>query len=138
MSSEKNDQYWWDYESGLGGDHWWHLGTGGSLASVTFPNLGTKGEIRWTGAVEDGLSVHDFATKKDRKVANKMKRPDRPDNTGKYMYTEKDFFLLNAMCKAVASKDPSLIFSNLEESYKSHKLVFAAERSRLNGTIENV
>lgn len=49
-----------------------------------------------------------------------------------------DFFLLTSFLKAVANEDSSLISSGIKDSLRSHKLVFAAEKSRLNGTIEIV
>ena len=49
-----------------------------------------------------------------------------------------DFFLVTTFLKAVANQDPSLISSGIKDSLRSHKLVFAAEKSRINGTIESV
>ena len=49
-----------------------------------------------------------------------------------------DFFMVNAFTKAVASNDPSLISSGTIHSLRSHKLCFAAERSRINNSIETV
>ena len=43
-----------------------------------------------------------------------------------------DFGLMKAFISAVAANDPSLIKSGPQESLDSHRVVFAAERSRLN------
>ena len=47
-----------------------------------------------------------------------------------------DFFLMNAVTKAIAHHDHSLLSSNVLQSLTSHKVVFAAEKSRLEKTIE--
>ena len=49
-----------------------------------------------------------------------------------------DFFLMNSFTKAVASGDRSLIASGIVDSLRSHKLVFAAESSRLENRIKTV
>lgn len=46
--------------------------------------------------------------------------------------------LMQAFLAAVYSNDPSLILSGATESLESHLMVFAAERSRLSGGIEQV
>ena len=40
--------------------------------------------------------------------------------------------------EAVAKQDASLLTSSLEASVESHVMAFAAERSRLRGTVEEV
>ena len=40
--------------------------------------------------------------------------------------------------KAICYNDPSLVLTGIKDSLRSHKLVFAAERSRINGTIETI
>ena len=49
-----------------------------------------------------------------------------------------DFFLMNAVTKAIAHNDPSLLSSNVIQSLTSHKVVFAAEKSRLEKTVETI
>ena len=49
-----------------------------------------------------------------------------------------DFFLVSSFVKAVASNNPGLVFTGIKDSLRSHKLVFAAERSRVRSTIESV
>jgi hypothetical protein len=43
---------------------------------------------------------------------------------------------MDAFVAAVASGNPDLIRSGARESLASHLTVFAAERARLNGTVE--
>ena len=49
-----------------------------------------------------------------------------------------DFFLVAAFVKAIANNDPKLVRTGIKDSLRSHKLVFAAERSRKNNSIETV
>ena len=49
-----------------------------------------------------------------------------------------DFFLVAKFLKAIANQDPTLVLTGIKDSLRSHKLVFAAEKSRLNSTIETV
>jgi hypothetical protein len=49
-----------------------------------------------------------------------------------------DAGLMDAFTGAVATGQPELIMSGPRESLASHLSVFAAERARLNGTVETV
>ena len=49
-----------------------------------------------------------------------------------------DFYLMESFIKAICYNDASLVLSGIKDSLRSHKLVFAAERSRLNRTIESI
>jgi hypothetical protein len=49
-----------------------------------------------------------------------------------------DAGLMDAFTAAVATGDRTLIRSGPRESLASHLAVFAAERSRLNGTVETI
>ena len=49
-----------------------------------------------------------------------------------------DAGLMDAFTGAVATGNPELISSGPRESLASHLAVFAAERARLNGTVESV
>ena len=49
-----------------------------------------------------------------------------------------DFYLIDSFMKAICYNDPSLVLTGIKDSLRSHKLVFAAERSRINGTIETI
>lgn len=95
---------------------------------------GTHGEISWNGMSDRGIFVYDFATKKEREVFPDLINP--PART--CGHGGADFFLVNAFVKAVASNDHSKIVTGVKDALRSHKLVFAAERSRLNNTIERV
>ncbi len=49
-----------------------------------------------------------------------------------------DWRLVTDWLKAVATRDASLLSSTIEASVESHLMAFAAERSRLGGTVEDV
>ena len=95
---------------------------------------GTKGELRWDGSDHGPITVFDFATRKETKVD-----PDSvlPSAQG-WGHGGADFYLMESFIKAICYNDPSLVLSGIKDSLRSHKLVFAAERSRLNQTIESI
>ena len=96
---------------------------------------GTRGELRWDGSGAGAIRVHDFNTGKWADVFPDAVVPRGAKTAG---HGGSDFFLVNAFVKAVASGDASLIASGVKDSLRSHKLVFAAERSRRQNTIERV
>ena len=49
-----------------------------------------------------------------------------------------DLGLMDAFVKAVAEQNPKYILSGTDETLESHLMVFAAERSRRNGTVETL
>jgi predicted dehydrogenase len=49
-----------------------------------------------------------------------------------------DIVMIRRFIDAVASNDPSLILSGPDQTLESHLMVFAAERARHNGTVEDV
>ena len=91
--------------------------------------------MRWDGSANNPIECFDFAT---RETINKL--PEQVVPTGSKMLTHggADFFLVARFLKAIANEDPSLVLTGINDSLRSHKLVFAAEKSRLNSTIESV
>lgn len=95
---------------------------------------GTMGELRWEGGKT--ISLYDFRTRKSKDVVADQ---EAPFGVGTFCHGGADFFLMNAFTKAVASGDKSSKFlTDARESLRSHRMVFAAERSRINGKIELV
>ena len=96
---------------------------------------GTRGELRWNGSNEDPIQCFDFVKNQEFEV-----KPDQivPKDTKLSGHGGADFFLIESFVKAIRNNDPSLIKTGIKDSLRSHKLVFAAEKSRLNGTIETV
>ena len=91
--------------------------------------------MTWNGSKDGGIVLHDFNTRKEIEI-----KVDNPKPKGSKMegHGGSDFMTMNAITKAVANNDKSLIKTGIMDSLRSHKLVFAAERSRLNDTIEYV
>ena len=94
-----------------------------------------RGELRWDGSADNPIVCYDFAS---RLTINKF--PDQVVPNGSKMLTHggADFFLVAKFLKAIANQDPTLVLTGIKDSLRSHKLVFAAEKSRLNSTIETV
>jgi len=93
--------------------------------------FGTRGELSGDG---DTVRVYDFLTRTERLITPAPAGgPDAADGHG-----GGDFGLMDAFIAAVAAGNPELIRSGPQESLASHLAVFAAERARLNGTVESL
>jgi len=93
--------------------------------------FGTRAELTGDG---ETIRVYDFLTQAERTVT--------PAAAGG-MNTEEghaggDAGLMDAFTRAVATGNRELIASGPRESLASHLAVLAAERARLNGTVENI
>jgi len=93
--------------------------------------MGTRGELRGEGR---HITVFDFVTQKET-VHDSQKEDDGGIASG---HGGGDFGIASVFVNAVAANDPSLITSGPDVSLESHLIVFAAERARLNGTVEDV
>ena len=93
---------------------------------------GTRGELRWDGSANNPIDVYDFATEEISEIL--------PDAVAPLCRTKgnagADLFLVNSMLKAITYNEPSFVSSNVTNSLRSHKLVFLAEKSRLDKSIE--
>lgn len=93
--------------------------------------FGTRGELAGDGRT---IRVYDFLTGAERLVtpapAGAMTAADGHGGG--------DAGLMDAFTAAVATGNPELIRSGPRESLASHLAVFAAERARLNGTVETI
>ena len=95
---------------------------------------GTKGELRWDGGDFGPITVYDFATREETNYI-----PDNVISSAQgWGHGGADFYLIESFTKAICFNDPSLVLTGIKESLKSHRLVFAAERSRVNQTIETI
>ena len=86
--------------------------------------MGSKGDI--FGNMETFI-MNDFQTK--RQTSWKMKTDAHGGG---------DHELMKDWIQAVAQQDKSLLSSSIEVSIESHLMAFAAEKSRLNRTIEEI
>uniref|UniRef100_A0A672PT97 Zgc:154075 n=1 Tax=Sinocyclocheilus grahami TaxID=75366 RepID=A0A672PT97_SINGR len=78
------------------------------------------------------IKVFDFLTNKTTKHTANMRVPG---NFSKGCYGSADYHLINSFIAAVNHKDPTLIRSSPKETLASYKLVFVAERSRLENRV---
>ena len=100
-----------------------------------FYSLSCRGELSWDGSENGAIIVYDFANRKQTEIF-----PDKTLPKGSKLggHGGADFFLVSGFVKAVANNEPELVRSGIKDSLRSHELVFAAERSRLNNTIEKI
>jgi predicted dehydrogenase len=93
--------------------------------------FGTQGELSGDG---ETIRVYDFLTRSER-VLTPAAAGGMDAGEG---HAGGDAGLMDAFVAAVAAGNPDLIMSGPGESLASHLAVFAAERARLNGTVEPV
>ncbi|XP_010873960.2 uncharacterized protein zgc:154075 [Esox lucius] len=90
---------------------------------------GSKGELSYDG---NEIRVFDFLT---GKATKHMAETRAPEAFGLCGHGGADYHLVEAFISAVVSGDSSLILSGPEETLLSHKLVFEAERARLESKV---
>jgi predicted dehydrogenase len=90
---------------------------------------GTRGELTGDGHT---VRVYDFLARAERLIT------PEPADAVEGGHGGGDAGLMDAFTAAVAAGRPELIKSGPRESLASHLAVFAAERARLNGTVEAV
>lgn len=88
---------------------------------------GTKGVLTFTG----GYQVEEFNFLTGVTTTHKCTSSHDIPSTRLWRHGGADFFCMHFFINAVANKDPGWIMSSPEETLRSHQLVFAAERSRL-------
>ena len=89
--------------------------------------FGTRGELTGDG---ETIRVYDFLTRAERLIT--------PSSAATDGHGGGDAGLMDAFISAVATGNRELIRSGPRESLASHLAVFAAERARLNGTVETI
>ncbi|GAA2716578.1 MULTISPECIES: Gfo/Idh/MocA family oxidoreductase [Streptomyces] len=93
--------------------------------------FGTRGELYGDGRT---IRIHDFLTRSDEEVT-----PVRQgEMTAAGGHGGGDAGLMDAFVEAVATGDPTRIRSGPRDSLASHLAVLAAERARVNGTVETL
>ena len=93
--------------------------------------FGTRGELTGDGQI---IRVYDFLTRTERLITP----PPAGTMTAADGHGGGDAGLMGAFTAAVATGNHELISSGPRESLASHLAVFAAERARLNGTVETI
>ncbi len=92
--------------------------------------FGTRAELAGDG---ETIRVYDFLTRAERLIT-----PATADEANAHGHGGGDAGLMDAFTAAVATGDRALIKSGPRESLASHLAVLAAERARLNGTVETI
>jgi predicted dehydrogenase len=111
---------------------------GGKTASFTMTGFtemtgrkstifGTKGQIIGN---DDKIILYDFLTDKTTTYETKVE-----DSSILGGHGGGDYQLMKHFISAVANQDPSMILSGPEETLETHRMVFAAERARLNNSV---
>jgi predicted dehydrogenase len=115
---------------------------GGVTASFTMtgftPHMDRRTQIFGTHGYLDGdgttVRLHDFTTNTTETLA----APTEGQDDAEGGHSGGDAGLMDAFTTAVETNDATHILSGPAESLESHLAVFAAERSRLAGTVEEV
>jgi predicted dehydrogenase len=92
--------------------------------------FGTRGEIYGDG---ETLEHFDFLTDQTRII-----NTETGDSSILGGHGGGDYGLMDRFVRAVAENDPSRILSGAQESLETHRMVFAAERARLENTVVNL
>ena len=92
--------------------------------------FGTKGELF---SDDERIDIFDFLSDERREVEIDPTDPSILGGHG-----GGDYGLMRCFVAAVANDDPTRILSGPDETLESHLMVFAAERARVNGTVETV
>lgn len=89
--------------------------------------FGTKGEIYcdW-----DSVEIYDFLTEKSRRIEGLSDRC--------HGHEDADQALIASFVAVLCDDDEASLLSGSQQTLQTHLAVFAAERARLNGTIEDV
>ena len=93
--------------------------------------FGTRGELTGDG---ETIRVYDFLTRAERLITPAPAGAMNPAEG----HAGGDAGLMDAFTAAVATGNRELISSGPRESLASHLAVFAAERARLDGTVETI
>jgi len=94
--------------------------------------FGSLGELRGDG--QSQVSVFDFRTQQTTLYS----AADPSLKTSLAGHGGADYYLMRTFVDAVASEDPSKILSDAQETLRSHMVVFAAEKSRLQSSVQDV
>lgn len=110
---------------------------------------GTKGELEWDDTVShDKITHYDFLTRtsnlidcSDSKPLN-IRNNDEPVVKNEHIkltgHGGSDYWLMDSFVEAILKNDKSLILTDVEDSFRSHLIVFAAEYSRVKDQIVDI
>lgn len=111
---------------------------------------GTKGELEWDDSQNPyEIRHYDFLTQKLNKIDSSGSSPiinktsNDSDNPNKQFiklggHGGSDYFLMDSFIEAVIRNDKSYVLTDVEDSFRSHLVVFAAEHSRISQKVINI
>jgi hypothetical protein len=107
---------------------------------------GTLGELEWDNTRYPNQIVHyDFVTKQTTMIDctinedEELKKSERANKNIKLSgHSGTDFWLMNRFVEACLTRNQSLVLTDLEDSMRSHLIVFAAEHSRRIKQVVNI
>ena len=111
---------------------------------------GTRGQLDWDDSSETKVIEHyDFLSEKTSyieyadAVPRIKKREEEKTSSGNTNikltgHGGSDYFLMDAFVEAVLKKDKSFVLTDVEDSFRSHVVVFAAEHSRRTNSVVDV
>lgn len=110
---------------------------------------GTKGQLEWDDALKHNKIQHyDFLTGKSELIdcidaipTFKKQTNDQSVNSSHFKLTGhggSDYFMMDSFIEAVLKNDKSFVLTDIEDSFRSHLIVFAAEYSRLTNKIIDI
>jgi len=105
-----------------------HTSYGGRRTRV----MGSMGDM--VGDMDE-LKVTDFRTDKSVTLIPKAEDVENYKNSG---HGGGDWFLMRDFVMAISHQDPKYLTSTIDQSIESHLMGFAAEESRLSGTIAKI
>lgn len=107
---------------------------------------GTKGQLDWDdNKSPNKIFLFDFLTQQTTEIDCSDARPQASqaisDQSSEKLLSGhggSDYWLMQSFVEAVIKKDKSLLLTDVEDSFRSHLIVFAAEYSRLNKIVVDI
>lgn len=108
---------------------------------------GTRGELRWNDADPACVVEHyDFLSGQKHLLGYDDALPSiaksSPAQTNPHIkltgHGGSDYFLIDSFIEAVIRNDPSFVCTDVEDSFRSHLIVFAAEFARRNRSVVDI
>ena len=119
-----------------------------SKATCTRKTLiyGTRGEIEWDDyKLPNKIQVTDFLTQKTTIIDCKDVIPSSVNSKQSDLEKQllrghggSDYWLMQTFMEAVLKNDKKLVLTDVEDSFRSHLIVFAAEHSRLQNRVIDI
>ena len=104
---------------------------------------GTKGELEWDDSLHPNQLVHyDFLTNKTTMIDCQSEKVEAKSSENKNVklsgHGGTDYLLMHRFAEACLQNDQSIVLTDLEDSLRSHLVVFAAEHSRRTRQVVNL